>query len=146
FVQEFRGLEEIVFVILLDDAKLFGIGERTEMHGGGIHGGGDVHEFQTKRAGGKREVADVADERDVGIVDRDVEVGLIVQSGGLKFLRKADPSLRLLAASWRGKTVHNVLNRLQQSPRHYREATGFQVRPPSVVSKTLVLPRFQTVA
>src|SRR5207249_3590906 len=83
FVQEFRGLEEIVFVILLDDAKLFGIGERTEMHGGGIHGGGDVHEFQTKRAGGKREVADVADERDVGIVDRDVEVGLIVQSGGL---------------------------------------------------------------
>ena len=49
FVQELGGLEEIVFVVLFDDAELVGFGERAEMNGGGIHGGGDVHEFEAER-------------------------------------------------------------------------------------------------
>ncbi len=82
-MEELRGLEQIVFVVLLDDAELFRIGERAEMDGRGIDGRGDVHELQTKSAVGKQEIADVADQSDVGIVDRDVEIGLIVQAGGL---------------------------------------------------------------
>ena len=53
------------------------------MDRGGIDSGGDVHEFEAERAAGKREIADVAHESDVGIVDRDVEIGLIVEAGGL---------------------------------------------------------------
>ena len=45
FVEKFRGLEEIVFVILFDDAKLVRIGERAKMYRGGIDGGSDVHEL-----------------------------------------------------------------------------------------------------
>jgi len=36
-----------------------------------------------RRCRGKREIADVANERDVGVVDGDVQVSLIVQAGGL---------------------------------------------------------------
>ena len=49
----------------------------------GIHRGGNIHELQAKRAAGKREIADIANERDVGIVDGHVQVGLIVEAGGL---------------------------------------------------------------
>ena len=40
--------------------------------------------FRRKVAGRKRELANVANQRDVGIVDRDGEVGLIVQIRGLR--------------------------------------------------------------
>ena len=64
-MKEFCGLEEIVFVVLFDDAKLIGIGQRAEMNRRGIHGRGDVHKFQAEYSTGKRELADVADQRDV---------------------------------------------------------------------------------
>ena len=83
FVEKFCGLEQIVFVVLLDDAELVRVGERAEMHGSRIDGGGDVHELQAKRAGGKHEIADVANQRNVGVVNRDVQLGLIIQPGGL---------------------------------------------------------------
>jgi hypothetical protein len=53
------------------------------MNGRGIDGGSDVHELEAESSAGESELADVADERDVGIVDGDVEIGLIVQAGGL---------------------------------------------------------------
>src|SRR5580700_4154185 len=53
------------------------------MDRGGIYRGGDVHEFETEDAAGQSEIADVAHEGDVGIVDGDVEIGLIVEAGGL---------------------------------------------------------------
>ena len=59
------------------------------MNGRGIHGRGDVHEFQAKHSAGKRELADVADQRDVGIVDRDIQIGLVVQTRGLVTGREA---------------------------------------------------------
>ena len=83
FVEELGGLEEIVFVILLEDAELIGIGERAEVNGGGIDGGGDVHEFEAEGPVGESEIADVADESDVGIVDGDVQIGLVAETGGL---------------------------------------------------------------
>ena len=74
--------EEIVFVILFEDVEFGGIGERAEVNGGGVYGGGDVFEFKAEVAGGEREIADVADESDVGIVDGDVEIGLVGERGG----------------------------------------------------------------
>ena len=82
FVEEFCGVEQIVFVILFEDAELRGIGERAEMDGGGIDGGGDVFEFEAEVAGGESEISHVTDEGDVGVVDGDVQVGLVGKSGG----------------------------------------------------------------
>ena len=82
-VEELGRFEEVVFVILFDDAELVGVGQRAEMDGGGIDGGGDVHEFETESAIGEIEIADVANQSDVGIVDGDVEIGLVVEAGGL---------------------------------------------------------------
>src|SRR4029077_18366700 len=83
FVEEFRGLEEIVFVILFDDAEFLRVVERTEMNGGGIDSGGDVHKFEAERATGQRKITNVADEGDIGIVNGDVQVSLIAEAGGL---------------------------------------------------------------
>ena len=85
FVEEFCGIEEIVFVILFEDVEFGGVGERAEVDGGGIDGGGDVFEFEAEVAGGESEISDVADEGDVGVVDGDVEVGLVGEGGGGAF-------------------------------------------------------------
>ena len=53
------------------------------MNRGGVHGCGNVHELQAKRASGEREIADVANQRNVGVVDGHVQIGLVVQAGGL---------------------------------------------------------------
>ena len=53
FVEEFGGLQEIVFVILFENAELVGFGEGAKMHGGGIYGGGDVFEFQVENSAGQ---------------------------------------------------------------------------------------------
>src|SRR5713226_4149653 len=82
-VEELGGLEEVVFVVLLDDAEFLWVGEGAEMHGGRIYGGGDIHQFEAKGATGKRELADVAHEGNIGVVDGDVEIGLVVQAGRL---------------------------------------------------------------
>ena len=82
FVEEFCGIEEIVFVILFEDVEFGGVGERAEVDGGGIDGGGDVFEFEAEVAGGESEISNVADEGDVGVVDGDVEVGLVGEGGG----------------------------------------------------------------
>src|SRR5205807_3348748 len=83
FVEELRRLEQIVFIVLFDDAELIRLIQRTEMNRRGIHRGGDIHEFQAERTAGKREVADVANQGNVRVIDRHVEVGLIVEAGGL---------------------------------------------------------------
>ena len=47
-VQQLRRFQQVVFVVLLDDAEFVGVGERAEMHGSRIHRGGDVFEFQAE--------------------------------------------------------------------------------------------------
>src|SRR5579859_40093 len=83
FVQEFGGFEQVVFVVLLDDAEFVRLAEGAEMDGCGIDGGGDVHELQPERAGGKQKLANVADQSDIGVVNGNGEIGLIVEAGGL---------------------------------------------------------------
>ena len=82
-MQQFGGLEKVVFVILFDDPEFFRVVQRTEMNGRGIHGGGNVHEFQTKRTAGKQQLSNIAYQGDIGVVHGNVQVGLIVQAGGL---------------------------------------------------------------
>src|SRR5271169_1598126 len=82
-MEKLGWLEEVVFVVLLDDAELIGIGERTEMDRCRVHGSGDVHELEAERAARHSDIANVAHESDVGIVDGDVEIDLIVEASGL---------------------------------------------------------------
>ncbi len=51
------------------------------MDGRRIDGGGDIHEFEAESAIGKREIADVANESNIGVVNGDVQVGLIGEAG-----------------------------------------------------------------
>src|SRR5213079_2785850 len=69
--------------------ELVGFVERTKMNGGWIDGGGDVHQLEAKSAGRKREVANVADERNVGVVDGDGAVRLVGKTCGVIRLRLA---------------------------------------------------------
>ena len=77
--QQLFGLQQIVFVVLLEHAHARRLAERAKMDGRRIHGRGDVHEAQVERASRELEIAHVADERDVGVVDGDVEIDLIVE-------------------------------------------------------------------
>jgi hypothetical protein len=47
------------------------------MHGGRIYRGGDVFEFQVEDSAGEVDLADVADQRDVGVVYGDIQIGLV---------------------------------------------------------------------
>ena len=78
-----------------------GSSERTEMNRGGIDGGGDVFEMQREQAGGEVDLADVANEGDVGVVDGDGEIDLVFFCGdggllarGVFFLRLRTRGLR----------------------------------------------------
>ena len=60
------------------------------MHRRRIDGRGDVHEVQVGRAARDLQIADVAHERDVGVVDGDGQLDLIVErrgGGGILCLR-----------------------------------------------------------
>ena len=80
--QQLVGLEQVVFVVLLEHADLRRLGERSEVHRRRIDRGGDVHEAQVAGAARQLQVADVAHQRDVGVVDGERQLGLIVERGG----------------------------------------------------------------
>src|SRR5216684_5765638 len=82
-MEKLGRLKKVVFIILLDDTELFGIVQGAEMDSGGIDGRGDVHEFESEGACGKREIADITNESNIGVVDSNVQIGLIVEAGGL---------------------------------------------------------------
>ena len=77
--QQLVGLEQVVLVVLLEHARARRLGERSEMNGRRIHGRRDVHEAQVADAARKLQFADVAHERDVGVVDGDGQLDLIVE-------------------------------------------------------------------
>ena len=76
--EQLLGLEQVVLVVLLEDAQPRRLAERAEVDGGGIDGRRDVHEPQLGDAAREPQVASVANERDVGVVDRDGQIDLIV--------------------------------------------------------------------
>ena len=53
------------------------------MNRGRIHRGGNVHEFQAKSAWGQLQLADIANQGDVGVVNSHRQVGLVALRGGL---------------------------------------------------------------
>ena len=86
FAEQLFGLEEIVFVVLFEHAHARGLAERAEMHGRRIDRRGDVHEAQVEGAPRQLESAHVADEGNIGVVDGDIEIDLIVE--GRRALRR----------------------------------------------------------
>src|SRR5713101_6796620 len=193
-MEELGRLKKVVFVILFDDAELFGIVQGAKMDSGGVDGRGDIHEFESEGACGKREIADITNESNIGVVDGNVQIGLIVEAGGLVagggtrrvlFLRGIDffaadrgkeyrccsgengngGNFPKQSIGWpiQGHLHHLHLNldlpsRLERYRLNFLQgttgaeasyqgcATGFQVWPPSLVSKPFVLPAFQIVA
>ncbi len=88
--QQLVRLEQVVLVVLLEHAHARRLGQRAEMHGRRIDRRGDVHEVQVGRPAPDLQIADVANERDVGVVDGDGQFDLIVErrgGGGILCLR-----------------------------------------------------------
>ena len=81
FLQQFVRVEQVVLVILLQNIQLGRLGERTEVHGRGIDGSGDVHESQERFPGRQVKLAHVAHEGKIRVVDSEREVGLIRKRG-----------------------------------------------------------------
>ena len=84
FIENFIGVEQVVFVVLFEYAQFFGISNGAEVNRRGHHGRGDVHETELEIAGGKRDVARVTDERDVRVINGDGKVGLIGHRGFMR--------------------------------------------------------------
>jgi hypothetical protein len=77
--QQLFGLEQVVFVVLLEDVDARRLGERSKVNGGRVDGGSDVHEVEIGRAAGHLNIADIANQRQVGVVNGDGELRLIVE-------------------------------------------------------------------
>ena len=78
FPQQLLGLEEIVLVVLLEHAHGPWIGEGSKMNRRRIHRRRDVHEAQIEASGAQRDVSRVANEGQIGVVDGQRQVRLIV--------------------------------------------------------------------
>ena len=77
--QQLVGIEQVVLVVLLEHADRRRLGQRSEMHRRRIDGGRDVHEAQVAGAARELQVAHVTHQRDVGVVDRERQLRLIVE-------------------------------------------------------------------
>ncbi len=82
FLQQLVRIEQVVFVILLDDAQLGGLGHRAKMHGRGIDGRGDIHEPQARFTGRQGELAHVPHQGKIRVVNGEGEIGLIRKRRG----------------------------------------------------------------
>ena len=97
--QQLVGLEQVVLVVLLEHVHARRLGERPEVHRRRIHRRRDVHEPQVEAAARQLQIADVAHERDVGVVHGDGQLDLVVErrrvlsrlAGGLRRRNGAVP-------------------------------------------------------
>src|SRR5215210_3129364 len=62
--QQLVRFEQVVLVILLDDTKRSGFGQRTEVDGRGVDGCRDVHELQVEAPGRKPKITNVPHQGD----------------------------------------------------------------------------------
>ncbi len=81
--QQLVRLQQVVLVVLLQHAHARRLGERSEVHRRRVHRRRDVHEAQAGGAARQLDLPHVAHQRDVGVVDGDRQLGLVVQRGGL---------------------------------------------------------------
>ncbi len=79
--QQLVGLEQVVLVVLLQHVDARGLGQRSEMHGRRIDGRGNVHELEVEISGRQRQTPHITDERDVGVIDGERQLDLIVECG-----------------------------------------------------------------
>ena len=121
-VQELRRFKQVVFVVLLDNADLVGLVQRAEMDGCGIHGRSNVHELQAQRSGGQRELAHIAHQRDIRVIDRHRQIGLIVQRGRGVFARNMWRATR--AAFRRRECVVAADRRIERRGGSHQEECG----------------------
>jgi hypothetical protein len=69
--QQLVRFQQVVLVVLLEHAHARRLGQRTKMDGRRVDRRGDVHEPQIEAAARQSELADVAHQRDIGVVDGD---------------------------------------------------------------------------
>jgi hypothetical protein len=79
--QQLLRFEQVVLVILLEDADARWLGQRAEVNGRGIDGGRNVHEAQIEAAARQLQLAHVPHQGDVGVVNRDGQIDLVVERG-----------------------------------------------------------------
>ena len=78
------------------------------MYRGGIHRCGNIRKLQAERSAGQGQLPHIAHQRDIGVVNGDVQIGLIVQRRGLRVF--------LFAASTPRRFSHHRAPRLPPTP------------------------------
>jgi hypothetical protein len=80
--QELGARDEVVLVVLLEDAQPGGIRERLQAHGGGVDLRRHVLPLHVAEAGGQPDLAHVLHEAEVAVVDRHHHVFLAIPRDG----------------------------------------------------------------
>ena len=97
-VQQFRRLQQIVFIILFDHAQFVRLRQRPEMHRGRIHGSRNVRKFQAEHPARQRQLPHIPHQRDIRVINGDVQIGLIAERSRLSILLAAGFRFLLRAA------------------------------------------------
>ncbi len=77
--EQLLRLEQVVFVVLFEDVEPRRLGQRAEVHGRRVDGGGNIHEPQIRHAARQPQRADVAHQGEIRVVDGECQLGLIVE-------------------------------------------------------------------
>ena len=77
FLQQLLRVEQIVFVVLLDDAELVGAVSERKCTVVGIDGRGHAFKSQRENAGLQVDLADVANQGEIAVVNRERKIDLI---------------------------------------------------------------------
>ena len=85
FFKKPLGVEQIVLVILLENAQARRAGERPDLHAGGDDLGGHVHEPQFKGARGERRLPLVLHQPEVDVVNGQSDRRLVLDAGRQTF-------------------------------------------------------------
>ena len=125
-VQQFRRIQQIVFVVLLNHAQLVRLRQRPEMHRGGIHRSRNIRELQAERSTRQVQLPHIPHQRNVGVINRDIQVRLIIQRRRLRAFRFF--RLRLLLRPAVFARISST--RMSRSVNHATHAASRQVPPP----------------
>ena len=103
--QQLVRLEQVVLVVLLEHVHARRLAQRAEVHGCWIDGRGNVHEMQVGGSPSDLQIADVTNERDVGVVDGDGQFDLIVERRGRRGILCLCGGPLRAGRGWRGRAL-----------------------------------------